>query len=889
MTIDQMRIVWLDARADAVNETVGPKALSLIQLNRIGLPVPAGFCIPVGAYWEHIGIHGIIHQIGSAQDVLTSASPDQRKSALSAIREAIVSAPITEPTRQAIETHYRKLGTAYVAVRSSATAEDLPGQSFAGQYDTCVGITDIDDCLAAVKRCWASLWTERAWDYRQQNGLDHLAVGMAVIVQSLVQADASGVLFTADPATGRSDRITIEACWGLGEALASGRVTPDRFLVRKRDLHLLVKTISDKRTESVLDQHGGIRQQAVAPERQSHPSIERRTAIRLAKLAKRAEAKLGGPQDMEWAVQGRRIFFLQSRPITTLPGAGSWEDRQVWTNANLGEVLPDVMTPMTASFTYITDDTLLRPVLAIFGLEHMDKGKFERLIAGRLYFNASMGLAILRHLPGAQRFDYQALFGGGRAAAPDRGLPDGAEVVPDLRISVAKTLLRLPRSIRSLIAHRQATARRSIQEMQKINCDLQDLDFFRMSLEELGRQFTTLMQDGLGRLDLLYAVLVTSPLPILYKLCERWLGDTDGSLANRLLGDTGDMTSARAGIDLWRLATQAQAMPAVHQLLLPEEAWDTIHEKLSATEDGRAFLQSWNRFMACHGHHCRGELELYNPRWSETPDYVLQLLRGYLTQENITSPLQDQEVRTRQRVQLQERCRRQLHHPIKRMIFERVLQAARSGSVLRENFKNEAIRWTMMLRRILLALGIKLADAAVLAEPDDVFFLEWQELEALLQHTSHLDVAQTVTARRAEYEKNKSITPPKVVVGRFDSDKGVSEPEPAAENADLLHGVAASAGVATGKARVILRAETNEQVQAGEILVAPFTDPGWTPYFVPAAGIVTDQGGLLSHGSIIAREYGIPAVVNVPAATKIIQTGQRIRVDGNRGIVTILR
>jgi len=503
---------------------------------------------------------------------------------------------VAEGTRQAIEMHYHKLGAGFVAVRSSATAEDLPGQSFAGQYDTYLGITDVDGCLAAVRQCWASLWIERAWEYREQNGFDHRAIGMAVIVQSLVPADASGVLFTTDPASGRCDRIVIEACFGLGEALVSGQVTPDRFLVRKRDLRLLAKTISGKKIESVLDQHGGIRQQPVAPERASQTSIERRTVIRLARLAKRAEARFGGPEDMEWTIQGGTVFFVQSRPVTMVPGAESWEDRQVWTNANLGEVLPDVMTPMTASFTDITDDTLLRPVLTILGLEEMDKKKFLRLLAGRLYFNASLGMAIIRHLPGAQRFDYQALMGGGQAAAPNGEPSDVPEDAPDLKVSTTKMILRLPWSIRLMIAHRQEKAHASIQEMQRINCQLQDLDFSRMSLEELGRQFKAVIQDG----------------------------------------------------------------------------------------------------------------------------------------------------------------------------------------------------------------------------------------------------------------------------------------------------VAASAGIATGRARVILRADTDEQVQAGEILVAPFTDPGWTPYFVPAAGIVTEQGGLLSHGSIIAREYGIPAVVNVPAATKIIRTGQRLRVDGNRGIVTIL-
>ncbi len=406
-TMNQTQIVWLDARVDVDEKAIGPKAAGLVRLSRIGLTVPEGLCVTADAYREHMEVNGITRRIAAVPR-------EQQRSILTAIREAIIRAPMVEATRQAIETHYHKLGARFVAVRSSATAEDLPGQSFAGQYDTYLAITDVDSCLATVKQCWASLWSERAWEYRQQHGFDHFAVGMAVIVQFLVPADASGVLFTADPTTGRSDRIIIEACWGLGEALVSGRVTPDRFLIRKRDLRLLSRTISDKTIESVSAERGGLRQQPVAPERASRSSIARPIAIRLARLAKGAQAKLGGPQDMEWAVQGRKVFFLQARPITTLPAAASWEDRQVWTNANLGEVLPDVMTPMTASFTDITDETLLRPVLAILGLEGIDKDRLMRLIAGRLYFNASMGLAIIRHLPGGEHYDYRALVGGGQ-------------------------------------------------------------------------------------------------------------------------------------------------------------------------------------------------------------------------------------------------------------------------------------------------------------------------------------------------------------------------------------------------------------------------------------------------------------------------------------------
>ena len=312
MSMSQARIVWLNARTDADDKVIGSKASGLVRLSRIGLEVPAGFCIATDAYREHVEANGILRQI-------TLASREEKTSILPEIRDAILRSPMTEATQQAIRTQYRKLRATYVAVRSSATMEDLPGWSFAGQYDTYLGIADIDGCLAAVKQCWASLWTERAWDYRRQNRFDHLAAGMAVIVQSLVPADAAGVLFTADPATGRSDRITIEACFGLGETLVSGRVTPDRFLVRKRDLHLLSQTAGEKKIESVPDERGGVRQQPVAPERISRVSIDRRTTIRLARLAKRAEARFGSPQDMEWAVQGRRSSSCNPGPSPPSP------------------------------------------------------------------------------------------------------------------------------------------------------------------------------------------------------------------------------------------------------------------------------------------------------------------------------------------------------------------------------------------------------------------------------------------------------------------------------------------------------------------------------------------------------------------------------------------
>ena len=291
--------------------------------------------------------------------------------------------------------------------------------------------------------------------------------------------------------------------------------------------------------------------------------------------------------------------------------------------------------------------------------------------------------------------------------------------------------------------------------------------------------------------------------------------------------------------------------------------------------------------MERHGHHARGELELFNPRWCETTNYILGLVRDYLGLIGRSHPLDRYRRRAREREALAAECRRRLKNPFKRMIFNALLTDSRRGAAMRENAKSEPMRFWAQLRRLALELGRRFARRGVLENPEVIFFLKLEENDRARRGEPAFDARRLVADRRAECERNKSITPPKVVVGIFDPENFI--PDALDTDVEVFTGIPVSPGVVTGKAHVILKADMNEHLAPGEILVAPFTDPGWTPYFVPAAAIVMDLGGLLSHGSIIAREYGIPAVVNVGPATKIIRTGQLIQVDGDRGRVTILR
>lgn len=856
----EIRVIPLDKIGDADETAVGAKAASLARLKKIGLRVPSGFCIPASAYRRHLS--GLAANLKPAMESL--AKVEKRPARLAEIRRAIVDTAVPESLRSEIEEHCRMLGAKSLAVRSSATAEDLPGHSFAGQYDTFLDVVGAEACIAAVRKCWASLWTVRAFEYRERNGFGHMSVEMAAIVQELVPADAAGVVFTADPVTGKTDRLIIEACRGLGEALVSGKATPDRFVLDAADFGVISHSAEEA------------------------PCIDEPVARKLGETAKEIEAAFGCPQDVEWAIKDGEIFFLQSRPITTLPSSDSKEDRQIWTNLNAGEVLPDVITPITWSMVPMTIETMFEPIIGGMGFI-LGETSVIGLVAGRVYFNLNVVAGVIRLLPGLGVKDVTRIMGGEQERAVELGhIEISGEDVPELHFSLLRLALRLPglilRAIRSSTRKGREflnDAGRRADELQSIDTDPMSEDqlaaFFRKALDELLSIVGGVAFAGIG-------VLFFTGVD---KLSRKWLGDEDGTYANRLLAGMGGMQSAEAGLALWSLACKARECAAVEEALAGEYSWEDARQRIAAVTGGDEFLSSWDGFMTTHGHHTRGEVELYNARWSEKPDYILGIVRGYLTHSGGADPAENYRERALEREKLEEECRAKLRNPIKRMLFNFCVHQSRSGSLTRENLKNTAVRDLAVMRRALIALGEKLRQRDVLENGDDIFFLAIDEIEPARGGKTGFDVKEVVASRRAEYERNLTVTPPKVVVGKFDPDNFV--PDEVDETAETLHGVAVSPGVVVGPARVILRASAEERVLPGEILVAPFTDPGWTPYFIPAAAIVMDMGGILSHGSIVAREYGIPAVVNVGPATKIIKTGQTIRVDGDKGIVKILR
>ena len=864
MNMPEKMILWLDRKLPASQRAlVGPKAASLCTLRGLGMNVPPCFFLTTLAFKEHLGADGLDSRIASLVDKL-DGQPDRTQAILEDIRQLILRSPLAGGLREQLAASHGQLGASSVAVRSSATAEDLPGHSFAGQYETILGVKSLEECLDAVKQCWASLWTERAFEYRRRSGIDHRQVEMAVIVQQQIGPDAAGVAFSLDPVTGSRSRIVIESCRGLGEALVSGKVQPDRFILRKENLEL-------------------VRQTLVADE----PSLDLKSARRLARGVRRIEKRLGGPQDIEWAIRDGTLWFLQARPITAIPQPKPWEDRQVWTNLNLGEVAPDVMTPMTYSVIMLMFEPLFIPVFRLFGAD-AHKNPPAGLVAGRIYFNINTGLAAARPFVSPARLSaMNDIFGGGQNRSFELGEFDICdEDLPDLGFHWPEYILSWPRLVRDLIAHRPSRNDAFKASFRARNDAVARFDSGAATVEELTHMVTRTLYENMKDCELLYMWPGSVAAAVFQRVCQNWLGDQEHALRYRLFAAQGGIADTEAGLDLWRLAALAHEDKQTEAALLVDSGWDTIRPGLTSTDHGRRFVEAWDRFMATHGQHCHSELELFSRRWAEMPDYILGLLRGYLRSIDRANPLEKQRQLAQDREQLTEQCRRRLRNPVKRWIFNWSLRQTQKLACDRENWKNEAVRLFAGFRRVFLELGERLRLKGILIDREDIFFLDIAEVEPVVQGRAGFDVKERVAQRRAEYEWNIAQTPPSVVVGRYDPQKHIAPKIDT--DVRVLKGIAVSPGVVTGKARVITQPHDGQHVEPGEILVAPVTNPAWTPYFLPAAGVVMDQGGVLSHGAVIAREYGIPAVVNVGPASRLIRTGQRLHVDGDRGIVTIL-
>ncbi|GAA5063052.1 phosphoenolpyruvate synthase [Thermocatellispora tengchongensis] len=865
--------------ADMLDEA-GGKAVNLGVLLRAGLPVPPGFVVTTDAYREVASAAGL--------DALLAGGLDGPALAARA-RESLLAAPVPEPVLLALRERVR----GPVAVRSSATAEDLPQASFAGQQDTFLNVAGPGAVADAVRRCWASLWSDRAVAYRAANGIDHGSVRLAVVVQEMVPAEVAGVMFTADPVTGRRRQAVIEAAPGLGEAVVSGAVNPDRFVV---DMGIFV---GDRGIGRVLERRTGDKALSVRP--LPGGGVERVTGgapagacldddqvLALARLGARVETLYGAPQDIEWAIDGAgRIWLTQARPITTLHPVPEGQDGlRVYLCFSVAQGLYRPITPMGVSAFRV----LASAAAAEAGFPPTDPLAGPPAFAeagGRLFVDVT---GVMRSRVGRVLWPRVLDFMEARSAVVLRGL------LGDPRLSVVRRS-RLPflrRVARVAIRHRVPP--RAIRYLIDPRVALRDAARVRARLDAHLAAGPPAGATAEARLDHVLRLLGTRAIPLAPAILPApAAGFAMLALAAKLAGDrvTGDEVqtvlrglphnvTTEMDLALWHAAARIGAEPAAAEALLSRTPAElaALHRSGGLPPVVAAELAG---FLADYGDRAVAEIDLGLPRWSEDPEHVLGVIANYL---RLDDPARAPDVVFARGAEEAERMIEVIGGRIggtRGRIARAALRRTRALAGLRELPKFLIVRVLAAARRQLAAVGEELAARGVLADPADVFFLTIPEARAAARG-GRADLRGVVAARREDYRRELARRRVPRVLLSDGSDPEAAAPSP--EGQDALTGTPASAGTVTGPARVVLD-PVGAKLEPGEILICPSTDPGWTPLFLTAGGLVMEMGGANSHGAVVAREYGIPAVVGVAHATDSIATGSPVTVDGSSGVVRL--
>ena len=848
--------------SDSTLELVGGKGCSLAQLAALNLSVPAGFHVTTLAYRQFVSVNGlqsqieqIINQMG--QGTMTAAQAAIAIQALFAAGE--MPADIADMLRNA----YGELGEVPVAVRSSATAEDLPEMSFAGQQDSFLNVVGMEGVETAVIDCWASLWTARAISYRQRMGIDHRAVAMGVVVQKMVPADLSGILFTANPTTGNRNEMVINASYGLGEAIVGGHITPDTYVVDSTSGAIQESTIGSKETMIVSANGQGVETQAVSDEQRQASALSVEKMQALIAVSKTIDKHFGMPQDIEWAVANDTLWILQSRPITNLPPAPltdvKWEyPGRKLIRRQVVEHMPDPLSPLFDDlYLSVGMDESMDIFLSEFGVDFdlslLVHRPFFVSVNGYAYSGADFKIS-LKGLAKAIRVYVQVIkiFGTIIPRWRDDKMPAYMAVVDEWKALDIKT----------------ATDQQLWEGMRQL------------TIADAVYWFEVSIILGMSKVsdNFLHSFLIKQ-------------GEERGLTSGQFLRGFPSKTLA-AQVDLETVAQQLRASEELRRVVA-ETAVSDLLPTLQKMPEAADAMQGIQAYFDKYGHQIY-TLDFAEPTQGE--DWLPVLLTLKALVQNPTDSTKRQTELAQERDSLATETA-QSFRPFKRWRFRKLLNwAQKYGPYREEALFYIGAAWPT-LRRFAHELGRRWVDADLLQNPDDIYFLRIDEVETIIAARAKgqalSDFKQLTRERRMLREARKRLDPPAKVpdipfkIGPFDMSILETQKESVAEGDDLK-GFAVSPGMVTAPASIILSPADFEKMQPGTILVCPTTTPAWTPLFSQAKGLVTEIGGILAHGSIVAREYGIPAVMGLKNITERIKDGQLITVDGNTGMVTII-
>ena len=846
---------------------VGGKGAHLGALSRIeGIRVPDGFCVTTHAFRQIMA--QAAPSVEHLLDQLASLNPDDREAirTLSArIRRTIEDIAIPGDLAAAITRALSRLGEQTpCAVRSSATAEDLPTASFAGQQDTYLNVVGPTEILRHVSRCWASQFTERAVTYRQRNGIDHRTVAMAVVVQRMVFPRASGILFTADPVTGNRRVATVDAGFGLGEALVSGLVNPDVFKVRDGDV--VARTIAAKQRAVNALPTGGTQAVEIDPQRQEEPALTDAQAVRLVHLGRRIEEYFGCPQDIEWCLADDDFQIVQSRPITTLFPLPETADQgnRIYVSVGHQQMMTDPMKPLGLSMWKLT---AMAPMTEAGGRLFVDATRALSTPAGRtgLLDLVGRGDPLTRDALETvlDRDDFLPLL---PDPAPGTSPAGGAPAPIATDPAVVDGLIE--RSRASIDALRRDIATKAGPAL---------FDFLPEAFEEHKRVLT----DPLNHQAIMAGMEATWWLND--KLHE-WLGEKNA--ADTLTLSAPDNITSEMGLALLDVADVIRPHPEVVAFLQNVED-DSFLDELPKHAGGTRARDAIEGYLDRYGMRCAGEIDITRPRWRESPSTlvpaILDNVRNFEPGAAQRRFEQGRQEAWKKEQDVLNRLRALPDGESKADETQRMIKRVRTFIGYREYPKYDIVTRYFLYKQALMKEAERLVQAKVLPEKEDVFYLTFQELHDAVRSNRVDD--RLVRQRKEAFQTYHALTPSRVLTSEGETINGAHRRDDVPDGA--LAGLPVSGGTVEGRARVILDMGQAD-LEPGDILVTAFTDPSWSPLFVGIAGLVTEVGGLMTHGAVIAREYGLPAVVGVDRATRLIRDGQRIRVHGSDGYVEIL-
>ena len=807
----------------------GAKALNLYYLANNGFDVPKTYCVNSNAYTDFIienNLSGIITEILYDKSISHQLKSNKITTLIKhgTISQRLINSLCHHDSINFIDTKW--------AVRSSSNLEDLPETSFAGLYDTFLNVKGSDNILDAIKKCWASLWSERALVYREKNNLNHTLSIMAVLIQEMVCAETAGVVFTRSPDISNHNDLFLEYYEGIGESLVSGRITP--YSCRINKLNLIIE-------------HLKLPGEKIFAE----DEIKKLTI-----LALKVEKHFGCPQDIEWAFDGRTIFLLQTRPIPNLSHVESLPNEGVWTRANIGEVLPNVITPLTWDIFRATLMNCPRLALKPSNNEQVfDNG--IRQIHGRGYIRLEFFLNSFSYLPFVTPKVMSKVLGTNLTTDIHSYLrPSG------IRVRLAQLLFLL--NAFKILPRLSWMIKKLPPLPQKDHNDLEAIITWNARCFHLHLKCTA------------YSI---GAFALLSHLLDRWLPSEAENLIPLLLTGNENLQTAAQGISLWELSNYVRAHPDLKNILENDFNRPFTRHHAANVEGGPQFFSMLQTFLDVNGARAAEEFELAVPRWREDPTFVMDVIRNFLEAPvNGTIPL-DPAVRHSKRQQAMSHIKSSLQ-PIQRLAFIQLLASYADFCTLRENVKYHLMEGYALLRNVFLEMGAILKSKGLLEHTKDVFFLRPSEIMAIFSgNQPEQKTTVLVSERKTQHAIWESQYAPNLIVtGALVESKS---------NGDALSGIGCSPGVVEGVARVLFDISEADTLEPGEILVAPHTDPGWTPLFLSCKAVVTEIGGFLSHGATVAREYGIPAVVNVKEVTQLVKTGDIIQVNGTKGIITI--